>query len=477
LSAINPEGTCSVKEFHVYSAKNAVLRPVTVKSLTILVLTLLLFCNERYYIHAQEVRTVRTRPIVSTSFDRAHLQTQIDTIDQPGVASSVKIGYFGGRARNPELPVADGFVLLKAALKKEPVASKRWFWLQNVRGWAAFRCKEISPDEGFAAYTQLFDQADQAKAAKEVLAPQQAVGEWVSSVVRRLRHLKSEDGTSLRDDERMPKLLLKAWTAYVSLLTQTQGRWNGREPDWKGTIEHAGATEEFTVAVEKALNDATVPKTFALLFGAIQVLRYDKPNRALELFAQAKPLLPKDRDGKIDTRVSARFFSDWIEVLQGQKKVAEAQSVARERIALTGAGYGALLKLQLETKDEADIATTLADLSKPDAPEREIVAAAGVLNDRWDKDRQNSTLAKQSETLLTGYLQSARPRSISSELEARYRLGWLLLEQKQTGKAKTALDLSALHLDEKLLNSQSQSFLQSIRAMQARLDTKPGAKP
>ena len=50
-------------------------------------------------------------------------------------------------------------------------------------------------------------------------------------------------------------------------------------------------------------------------------------------------------------------------------------------------------------------------------------------------------------------------------------------EQKQTGKAKAALDLSALHFDEKLLDTQSRSFLQSIRAMQARLNAKPGARP
>jgi hypothetical protein len=410
----------------------------------------------------------RERVLIQAQLNAPTLQNFLNTIELPDIASALKISYFGGRARSASLPVAEGLSLPKVTLAKEPVASKRWFWLQNVRGWAAFRCKEISPDEGFAAYTELFDQADKAKAAKEVYAPQLALIEWVSTVSGRLSYLHGEDGRRLRDDERTAGVLLKAWSAYASLLRQTSGHWNGREPDWSRAIQETGASDEFIAAVEKTLNDAAVPKTVYLLTGAAAVLRATKPERALELFASAQPLLPKDATGKIEPRSAGTFFDNWIELLREQKKNAEAKAVARERVATLNNGYSELLKLQFESKDEAGIAATLADLAKPDAPEYEIVSVARVLNNRWDKDRQNQQLAKQSETLLTGYLQSARPRSLAAELEARYRLGWLLLEQKQIGKAKAALDLSALHFDENLLDSQSRLLLQNIRAMQAK---------
>ncbi len=428
----------------------------------------------RFHVVALAVEPPRQERLrLPAQLDAASLQKHLDTIDQPGIASALKLGYFGGRASTQGLPVAEGFALLKATLEKEPVASKRWFYLQNVRGWAAFRCKDISPDEGFAAYGELFDQAGKAKAAGTVYAPQSALDDWVAAVKGKLGYLRGEDGARLRDDERTAGVLLKAWTAYASLLTQTNGRWNGREPDWKGAIDRAGATEEFTAAVEKTLTDTTVPKTFYLLSGAISVMRNDKPDRALELFTQAKPLLPKDKAEKIIARVAEDFFDSWVALLNEQKKTIQAIIVARERLATLGSGHAKLLKLQLESKDEAGAAATLGVLGQSDAPEAEVVGAAQVLNNLWEKDRRNEKLASQSQALLQGFLEAARQRSAPVEIEARYRLGWLLIEHKKTYEARAALDISRLRFDEASFDSSTQFFLKTIRALQAQIATQP----
>jgi hypothetical protein len=418
--------------------------------------------------------TLRERPRIPTQLDRATLQTYLDTIEEPRVASALKVGYFGGRGRGQGLPVTEGFALLKAAIAKEPVATKRWFYLQNVRGFAGFRNAEISPDEGFDAYSELFAQADKAKAAGTVYAVQTAVGDWVGTVSNRLARLRDADGGSLRDDERTAGVLLKAWAAYVSLLHQTEGRWNGWEPNWSQAIDRAGASDELVAAIEKTLADSQTPKTFHLLVAAATALRGSKPARALELFAQAKTLLPTDTAGKVDPRAVdgrrvTRFFEAWQELLQSEKKNAEAIATAQARVALLGVGYANLLRLQLDAKDAAGMAGTLKTLSAPDAPEREINAVAGVLSGLWDKNRASVALAENAVSLLQTFLQAPRERSLFAELEARWRLGWLLLEQKQNAKAKAALDLSGLQIDEKRLDSQSQFYLQNIRAMQVRL--------
>lgn len=419
----------------------------------------------------------RERPRIPAQLDTPTLKNLLDTIDQPNVASALKVSYFGGRANAQSLPVSEGLKLLKAAIAAEPVASKRWFWLQNVRGWAAFRCKEISPDEGFAAYSELFAQANKAKAAGTVYAPQTALIDWIATINGRMGSLTGADGESLRYDERTTGVLLEAWSAYVSLLQQTEGRWNGREPDWSRAFERAGASDELLAAIEKTLADPAAPKTFTLLHSAATALRSEKPQRALELFAQAGVLLPKDRDGEIERRIAEQFFDDWFSLAResdagdGAKK-AQALDVARARMAALGSGHAKLLKLQLDGKDEAGVSATLELLSKTDAPEREVVAAGKVLNDLWEKNRADAKLAAQSQALLSEYLKAERERAVAVEIEARYRLGWLLIQQKQIEAAKAALDVSQMKFDAMRLDSSTLFMLQTLHAMREKIAEK-----
>jgi hypothetical protein len=423
-------------------------------------------------VHAQEpVRSApRQRPRISTQLDRATLQKYLDTIEQPGVTSSLKIGYFGGRASTQSLPVAEGFALLQTALKKEPVASKRWFYLQNVRGWAAFRCREISPDEGYAAYSELFDQTPKAKTAKTVYAPQSALIDWIATINGRMGHLRSEDGETLRYDERTTGVLLKAWTAYASLLTQTDGRWNGREPNWSEAINRLGASDEFIAAVEKTLDDPQAKRTFTLMFAAALVIGDKSPQRAFALYVQASRVLPRDASKKIEVPLAARFFDAWLALLVREKKFPQAAEMLHERIRFIGSGHTTLLKQQLNQQDEVGAADTLRVLMLPTAPEAEVLAAAAWLARRWDGNRAQVASAERSAALLNAYLVATRARSLRTELEARFRLGQLLFEQKKYPEAQAALVIAHLKFDESALDASTASTLKSIRDLQARLE-------
>ena len=99
-----------------------------------------------------------------------------------------------------------------------------------------------------------------------------------------------------------------------------------------------------------------------------------------------------------------------------------------------------------------------------------MIAAAALLNNRWGKNRELTQLADQSVALLNAYLNAARPRSVAAELNARWRLGWVLFEQGKTGEAKTAISLDNLKFDESQLDFDTAFILKNIRALKVRLE-------
>ena len=97
------------------------------------------------------------------SFDRETVAQLRADIDKPYNASILKVGYFLRRGQ-PPLPTDEGFELLQSAAKAEPVGTKRWFLLQNLRAFAAFRVPGADTSQGLEAYQTIFEHA--AEAAK-----------------------------------------------------------------------------------------------------------------------------------------------------------------------------------------------------------------------------------------------------------------------------------------------------------------------
>jgi len=360
-----------------------------------------------------------------SSFDKAAVQTLVDTIETDHNASTLEFGYFMRRGE-PPLPPADGYNLVAAAADKEPVASRRWFLLESVRAFAAFRVQGVSPDEGFKAYDTLFSHAAEAQKADATEALRQAILFYVFSVPGRFVDL------SLLSDDRTGTLLLKAWTAYTAYVPP--GKPGIPEPLWAAAIQKSSMQTKFLPAIDKTLKDPAAPKTYGLLKTAAVVYQQTSLTRAINLLQQAKPLLPSDK-----TEMHW-YYSTLVNWLSDAKKYPQAISAAQEEIKATGQGQGMLAQLQYKSGDLAGLKTTLAALSAPDASQIELNNAADWMDDLYSKDHvKNKDLGDQVITMLSQYVSSPRSRDIEQELRARKSLADLLIQQSKFAEAKAVL--------------------------------------
>ncbi|MBV9467741.1 MAG: hypothetical protein JOZ57_00685 [Abitibacteriaceae bacterium] len=384
------------------------------------------------------------RPVrleMPAAFDQATVQQLLDTVEQGRNATILKIGYFMRRGQ-PPLPVEQGYELLRNAINKERVGSRRWFTLEEVRGWAAYRSKDIAPDEGFEAYAAIFDHAGEAKAAGAGYVLNQAIHEYVLSVLGHFQRLGLIGSEQTRD------VLFKAWTAYATYLSQNKPV--GREPYWSEAIEKSGLQEEFLPKVESLLADKTVPKTYGLLTTAAVVLRPTQSERAVELWQQAKPLLPQ-----AESREVARYYDILVQWLTADAKGADGQldtikmqaaiGVQQERVKLTGHGVAKLATLYVQQQDDGGLQHLLAQFPPQTADERELVAIGGALMAQYREGNTSSQrYAEWGRELLSRYLAAPRTRAVESELETRVRLGSALILLKQFDRAQEVLDVQQI---------------------------------
>lgn len=401
------------------------------------------------------------RPQMPASFDRQTVEQLIANIDKPQNSSILKVGYFLRRGQ-PALPVSEGFGLLKAAAEKEPIGTRRWFLLQSLRGFAAFRVAEADTAEGFAAYDLIFTHAADAAKAKAQYPLRQAISEFVSVVSGKLRDL------GLSTDERTRETLFKAWTAYAVALggqEQTAGS-QSVEPNWTAAIEATKATDAFLPYVEKVLADASLSKNFGLLFAASAVVAPKDPNRALTVLLQAKPLLPQEK-GKLEVNQAARFYETLVDLLDSQNKPAEAIAVQQERLGLLGSGQAKLLLLYKKNGDEAKVEQILAALNQSDADGREInKAASGLLLLSRAPKAPDTKAGEQAARLLSGYLSAARARDVEEELSARLKLSAFYLGQRKQEETKAILTFEP---PKEPLSRRARSLLRDVERMNKQL--------
>jgi len=414
----------------------------------------------------------RPRPKIPLVFDRTAVQGLLDTIEIDNNAMALKLGYFSRRGK-PELPIPDGYELLKAALAKEEAGSKRWFVLQELRGWAAFRMADIPKDEGYLAYNALFDAARDAKKARAVNILNTAIGGYVGSVNAELGAM------NLQGDEKTRETLLKAWAAYSVLLETTKT--SGRALAWTKAIKESGSKDEFKTVIKSALDNRATPKSYALLTLAAELLAAEEPQRAAAFLKEAKPLLTTD-----DKHEVTRFYNSLVDALiwsslpkaaakgvkakpEDKTKLDEAIAMQRELIKLTGRGNEKLARILVRKNDKKSLNEVLDSLAAPGADEREINEAAGALIKLWQKDKvKNEYAATRAETLLSTYLAAQQPRTVEQELLARWRLGFLYMGQKKTKEAKAVLKTDHL-IFQQPLSSAAQDYLSRITQMTGQL--------
>lgn len=401
------------------------------------------------------------RPQLPARFDEQTVRQMVADIDKPYSASLLKVGYFLRRGR-PEFPIAQGFALLEAAAEREPVATRRWFLLQGLRAFVAFRVADVSTEKGFAAYEAIFAHAAEAAKARSLYPLRQAIAEFVSGVSGKFKEL------GLATDERTKETLLKAWTAYVlTVSAPSVAASRAPEPDWNVAIQSVGASEAFLTEAEKVLADTAIPKGFGILFAAATIVASKDPAKAVSLLQQAKPLVPKKK-GKLEINQAARFYDTLVDLLAAQNNLTAAITAQEERSRLLGDGQAKLLLLHRRNKDQAGVQRLLAALSEPIADENEVNAAASsFLALARNRESPDAQAGEEAEALLKKYLSFPRKRSAEVELDARLKLGSIYLRQRRLKEARGVL---AIEPPENPLSPRARGLLRAVQELGKRVD-------
>lgn len=403
--------------------------------------------------------TKASRPQMPPIFDLNTVERLITDIDHPPNAAILKVGYFMRRG-SPELPVMEGFKLLKVTLDKEPVGSKRWFLLNNLLASAAFRVSGQDPSQGFVAYNLLFTHSQDAVRVDARYVLRQAILEYVAMVPGRLKDL------GLVGDERTKETLFKAWSAYIATLSSANGTDRLTEPPWDAAIEASGGTEDFMPYAERAIADKSIPKNFSVLFTVALIIAPKNPERSLLFLDQAKPLL-SSTNGKLNINQAVKFYGVYTQILIGLNRRAEAIELQRELITLTGRGQADLLILLHEQNDQEGFQLLMNRLLLPTANEYEINKAAKNLFELEREGKNGADKAgNQAVALLTNYLLVPREREIGEELSARLALASFYQKHHDVDKAKSILAQAPLP---ETSQPRVRRLLQEVERMRAQL--------
>jgi hypothetical protein len=359
-------------------------------------------------------------------FDEATVRHLIEAVDQGQNAIILKFGYFMRRTPHPFATV-NGFTVLKDAVAKEPVGTKRWFILQSIRGFAGFRIAPTTRDEAYEAYDALFGKVDEAEKANAVDVLQRAILDYASTVYGKY-------GTHLYGVGPAKEILLKAFEAYLKTLSQVESE--GFKISWSKAIAAVDGEREFTNAMQARLDDPQTPKSYLLLRIAAEVFEATDMRRSINLLQEAKPLISKG-----DTVQATLLYQSLVKYLIQQREWKGASIEQAELVRLTGYGRGKLVYILGQQGDDTALDATMSSLALPDADEGEINEAADALfGVSYSGDAaRGKMLREKAIALLKSYLQSNRKRDTVQELRARYHLGQIYIADGDSASAKEVM--------------------------------------
>ena len=380
------------------------------------------------------VGTVAPRPIATpAAFDAAAVQTLLDRIERPREAMILKVVYFQ-RHSPRSLPAVDGFALLENAIAGAPPGSRRWFLLQNVRGYAAFRAPDVPVGNGLDAYRLIFARAADAAGGGAGYVLGESVTEFVAAVGGRLSTLDRASGADVK------ALLPQAWDAFFRRVPE--GERSRFDVPWGLAAEATKANVELAQIVDRTIADAGVPKTYPLLKAAAEVYEPVSPSRAAALWRQAIAMAPAGDDYERDW-----LYARLVAILSAGKTgdpgaVSEAITLTQERIKTSGRGAADLGILYLTRGDRPGFAAVIAGLEQPNARESEINALAERLLD-LTAPQTVSGMAQgckaSARALLVAYLVADRKRTPGEDVRARIALARSLLNEGDRAGAEGVL--------------------------------------
>lgn len=376
------------------------------------------------------------RPLLPSSFDRTAVQGLLDGIDEPRAASTLKRGYFA-RRDEPDFPFDQALSLVSEAIAKEPVGSKRWFELQNVRGYAILRSKVSTPQEGISTYSAIFDAADKAVASDALYPLRISIAEYAGYIGD--PNKKDE----LQGEPQVKVTLLKAWNAYaLTAALPMKGR--TAPPNFTRAFAVFGSDDDTLATVVKTLSDPKTPRSFELLVAGAALVAPKKPEQALAWLKDAKPLLPSSSTqdpalARLTVNATARYYDLLVGILQSNNRLEEAIAAQRERIVRTGGGYGPLWGLLGRTGDSNGQNAVLSKLKSSDVPGREALRAANTIGQFSLLDDPLPGGTEAAAGMLQAFLSPGRTRTPEEEMQARLWLGAYYLRRKEVEKARAVV--------------------------------------
>ncbi len=397
----------------------------------------MLIPNPQPFHHVRQVKILTSvvftsRPQLPTSFDRSLVQTLVEDIDKPRSASTLKFGYFARRG-HPDFPFDDAMSLISAAIAKEPVGSKRWFYLQDVRGYAIFKTNVLTLGEGIAAYAAIFDAADKAVAADALYPMRVSVAEYAAYIA------DTDNKDTVQEEPQAKATLLKAWKAYA-LIAALPMKGRTAPPDFISAFAALDSSDDAIRVIEKTLTNPKVPHSFELLVTGASLVAPKQPEKAISWLHEAKPLLPSPSTlNAVLTspaiNETARFYDLLVDVLQKNNRIDEAIAEQRERIAKVGGGYGPLWVLLARKGDTNGQNAVVAQLKSPTLPGREVLRAAGTMGQFKLLTAPVAGGPEAGADVLQALLLPNRDRTPEEEMQARLWLGSYYRNRKQNDKA------------------------------------------
>ena len=358
------------------------------------------------------------------TFDKARVLGMIREVDRGRNAVQLQYRYFGGRRPEP-FDRAAAYQVVKTAAEREAVGCRRWFLLEGVTAYAAFRTKGVDTQEGYDAYARLIPRLSGARPAGLTDWADLVVYDFVSTTVG----IYSERESGPQDSR---------WLVPRALRTHLDLARSGEEIinriDWAGAIERSCSAEECFNALKSALDDPKFPRCFALLFTAAQVLSKSDPPRSLKMLRQAVTFTRE-----ASSRDAVYCYGALSSAAQAAGDMAGAAEAQQSVVRLSGEGSARLAWLCQQAGDRKRYAAALSGLCEASANEQDIDQMFEILIHQWDGHDKNSVAIRDATRLLTSYLSASRTRRPVRELSARLHLGELYIRVGDNGAATGVL--------------------------------------
>jgi tetratricopeptide (TPR) repeat protein len=374
-------------------------------------------------------------PRMPEKFDKEIVERLLTTVNEDQNAIILKIGYFLRRGSVHPLPPHEGYKLLKHYVEAETIGSKRWFFLQSVRGFAGLHLARDTHSDGMQAYEALF-----ATASKSIPPGAESIVD--RSIFEFVFTYPSEFGSQGGDSRTYAsKTLLSALAVHTARLNSAANHPGIRLGYWSQAISMTTAPDDFIKVVTKAIAETDNSPSYMILATAAEIYQLHNVERAIAMLRQAKPLLTKDNTAQISD-----YYQFLVDLLLKQNQLAEAIQEQKELNLRTNTGYGRLFLLYHLAKDEQKVSELLTFFSEMKLSGENVTSTAAMLMELPGEFSLKEKLWDNARDILTHYL-SQESHDLEQGLKSRLLLNTIYMSRKQYAEAKNILEV-ALHIKE-----------------------------